>query len=133
MSQRNKVEVRIAGKDYRLVGVDSDEHIQKIGLYVDKKMNEVLRANVKLSTSMAAVLTALNIADDYSKIKDSEEALRKELEDLRRKFKELSSQTESLIVERERNAKQRSDLQIELAKREAELHEVRNSITKANR
>ena len=34
MSQRNKVEVRIAGKDYKLVGVDSDEHIQKIGLYV---------------------------------------------------------------------------------------------------
>ena len=133
MSQRNKVEVRIAGKDYKLVGVDSDEHIQKIGLYVDRKMNEVLRANVKLSTSMAAVLTALNIADDYSKLKESDDELRKELEDLRRKFKELSAQTESLIVERERNAKQKSDLQIELAKREAELKEVRSSLEKADR
>ncbi len=133
MSQRNKVEVRIAGKDYKLVGVDSDEHIQKIGLYVDRKMNEVLRSNIKLSTSMAAVLTALNIADDYSKLKESDDGLRKELEDLRRKFKELSAQTESLIVERERNAKQKSDLQIELAKREAELKEVRSSLEKADR
>ena len=37
MTVKNKVYVRIAGKDYTLMGVESDEYIQKIGMYIDKK------------------------------------------------------------------------------------------------
>ncbi|MDD4493372.1 MAG: cell division protein ZapA [Eubacteriales bacterium] len=133
MSQKNKVEVRIGGKIYKLVGVDPDEYIQKIGLYVDKKMNEVQRVNTNLSTSMAAVLTALNVADDFIKSKENGQALERELEEKRNKVKQLTAQTENLIVERERLSKQKTDLQLELAKREAELREVRNNLAKVSR
>lgn len=133
MSQKNKVEVRIGGKIYKLVGVDPDEYIQKIGLYVDKKMNEVQRVNTNLSTSMAAVLTALNVADDYVKSKESGLSLERELEETRNRVKQLTAQTENLIVERERLSKQKTDLQLELAKREAELREVRNNLAKVSR
>jgi cell division protein ZapA len=37
MTPKNKVNVRIAGKDYTLVGTESDEYIQKVGLYIDKR------------------------------------------------------------------------------------------------
>jgi len=69
MAEKNKVEVRIAGKDYTLVGCESEEYIQKVALYIDKKMTEIMRMNNKLSTSMASVLTAVNVAMSISKLR----------------------------------------------------------------
>ena len=77
MPDKNRVEVRIAGKDYRIRGVESDEYLQKIALYVDKKMSEIMKKDNKLSTSMVAVLTALNVADDYLKTRESEYNLKR--------------------------------------------------------
>lgn len=133
MTAKNKVEVRIAGKDYTLVGTESDEYIQKVGLYIDKKMNEIMKVNNRLSTSMAAVLTAINVADDFFKAHENELTFKKdfkkaqdELEKLRDSNKEI---TEENAILNNRN----TNLQLELAKREAELKEVRNSLDKVRR
>jgi len=37
VADKNRVEVRIAGKDYRLVGTESEEYIQRVSLFVDKR------------------------------------------------------------------------------------------------
>ena len=133
MAARNKVEVRIGGKDYILVGSESDEYIQKVALYIDRKMNEVTKVNSKLSTSLAAVLTAVNVADDLFKMQQSETNLavelkraKEELEQLRAEVKRLSNENSALFTKN-------NDLQIELAKREAELKEVRNTVEKYSR
>lgn len=130
MTGKNKVVVRIAGKDYTLVGSESDEYIQKIGLYIDRKMVEILRMNSRLSTSMAAVLTAVNIADDLFKALESESQLKKEnkkyQEELDRLKEENKTVTDQNMLLNSRN----TNLQLELAKREAELSEVRNSMEK---
>ena len=133
MTARNKVDIRIAGKDYTVVGVESEEYIQRVGLYIDKKMNEIIKFNSKLSTSMAAVLTAINVADDFFKSHESEVNLKKEL-------KKLTEENEALKIEKKRLSEENAasngmntSLQLELAKREAELREVRNSIDKASR
>jgi cell division protein ZapA len=128
--QKNKVQVRIAGKDYALVGVESDEYIQKVGLYIDKKMNEVMRNNNKLSTSLAAVLTAVNVADDYFKIYESEANFKKQLSEALNELKTLREEKKRLLDENEQMNKKATELQLELAKREAELREVRNSLEK---
>lgn len=127
---KNKVEVRIAGKDYTLVGTESDEYMQKVGLYVDKKMHEVMRLNNKLSTSMAAVLTALNIVDDFFKCHESEGVLRKELKKLQEELNRAKADKKHLAEENSTLSSRNTTLQLELAKREAELKEVRNSIDK---
>ena len=62
--QKTKTVVKIAGKEYTIVGVKPEEYIHKVAIYVDKKMQEV-NANGNLSTTMSAVLTAINIADEY--------------------------------------------------------------------
>ena len=133
LTARNKVDIRIAGKDYTVVGVESEEYIQRVGLYIDKKMNEIIKFNSKLSTSMAAVLTAINVADDFFKSHESEVNLKKEL-------KKLTEENEALKIEKKRLSEENAasngmntSLQLELAKREAELREVRNSIDKASR
>lgn len=130
MAEKNKVEVRIAGKDYRLTGFESDEYIQRIGLYIDKKMNEVLRQNNKLSTSMAAVLTAINVADDLMKVKDSDEKNGKEIIGLNKKIRTLEEEKNRITKEKDMLSRRNTDLQLELAKREAELREVRNTLEK---
>lgn len=133
MTDKNKVAVRIAGKDYTLVGVESEEYIQKIGLYIDKKMNEIARANNKLSTSMAAVLTSLNVADDYFKAHDNEILFKKEHKRLQEEAEKLKAENRRLSEENNILSNKNTSLQVELAKREAELSEVRNSLDKISR
>lgn len=133
MTSKNKVVIRIASKDYTLIGVESDEYIQKVGLYIDKKMNEILIRNNRLSTSLAAVLTALNVADDFFKSRENEISIRKEKEIMIEELQRLKSESIKLKEENGILSASNTTLQLELAKREAELGEVRNSINKGNR
>ena len=133
MTVKNKVEIRIAGKDYTLVGVESDEYIQKVGLYIDRKMNEVLKVNSTLSTAMASVLTAINVADDFFKAQDSEKYLKKELKQVTEELEKLREENKRLSEENAILATRNTGLQLELVKREAELGEARNSISKSYR
>lgn len=130
MSEKNRVDIRIAGKEYTLVGVESDEYIQKIGLYIDKKMAEAMRSNSKLSTAMAAVLTAINVADDYFKSHENEEALKVELKRLREELDKTREANKRLGDENTILSNANTRMQLELVKRETELAEVRNSIEK---
>lgn len=133
MTVKNRVEVRIAGKDYTLMGQETDEYMQKVGLYVDKKMNEIMRLNSRLSTSMAAVLTALNVADDFFKVRESESSFKKELEQTKNELEALRAERDQLLEENTSLSETNTILQLELAKREAELREVRNTLEKASR
>jgi cell division protein ZapA len=130
---KNKVEVRICGKDYTLVGVESDEYIQRVGLYIDKKMNEITKTNTKLSTSMAAVLTAINVADDYFNAHESELHLKKENKHMHEDLEKLKIELARLSEENSVLLTRNTSLQLELAKREAELSEVRNNLDKVSR
>ncbi|MDR0896934.1 MAG: cell division protein ZapA [Oscillospiraceae bacterium] len=73
-----KTTVRIGGRDYTMVGVDSEEHIRRVAIYVDRRMDELAMAT-RLPQPMVAVLTAMNIADDLIKAQDENTRLRKEL------------------------------------------------------
>lgn len=133
MSGKNKVNVRIAGKDYTLVGSEPEEYIQKVALYVDKKLNTIMNQNIKLSTSMASVLTAINIADEYFKAHENMDNLSKELNSLREELQKLRDENTSLANENAVLANKNTNYQLQLAKREAELNEVRNSFKREKR
>lgn len=133
LTARNKVELRIAGKDYIIVGTEPEEYIQKVGHYIDRKMSEVMKSSSNLSTSMAAVLTAINIGDDFLKTHESETNLRKELKKAQEELEDLKSEKQRVAQENAMLAGQNTNLKLELAKREAELGEVRNSLEKVSR
>lgn len=68
----NKVEVVIGGKVLTIRSAESAEHVQRIALYVSQKI-EMLKANnlsAVVDERLRALLIALNIADDYFKMKD---------------------------------------------------------------
>ncbi|MCI2058147.1 MAG: cell division protein ZapA [Oscillibacter sp.] len=71
----NRVIVNICGEDYTFVTDENAAYMQKIGSYVDQKMQEILSGS-HVGRSDAAVLTAANIADDLFKEQSSSEQLR---------------------------------------------------------
>ena len=81
MGKKNKVIVRIGGREYAMRGAESEEYIHKVAIYVDKKMQEISAKQPPLSISMLAVLTAINLADEVIKQKDEIHRLKKELEE----------------------------------------------------
>ena len=133
MTAKNKVELRIAGKDYTIVGSEPEEYIHRVGLYVDKKMTDIIKINNKLSTSMAAVLTAINVVDDLFKSRDSEQELKNQLKKATEELEKLKRENKALQQENTILGNQNTELKLELAKREAELNEVRNTLDKAER
>ena len=64
---RNKTSVRIDGQEYILAGDESEEYMHEVAIFVDRKMTEIHSQFENLSTSMVAVLSALNIADELLK------------------------------------------------------------------
>lgn len=78
-----KTTVRIAGRDYTMVGTDSAEHMHRVAGYVDRKMAELQLAS-RMPAPMVSVLTAMNIADDLLKAQDENRRLRQQLASLSR-------------------------------------------------
>lgn len=68
--EANKVNVRIFGQEYVLTGDKSREHMIRVAAYVDTKMHEVA-SGFRNGTQVAlAVLSAVNIADEYFSVMD---------------------------------------------------------------
>ncbi|MBP3486727.1 MAG: cell division protein ZapA [Oscillospiraceae bacterium] len=74
----NRVVVNICGEDYTLVADESASYMQKVSTYVNDKLDEVL-TGAKVGRTDAAVLTALNIADELFKAQAAAEQLRSQI------------------------------------------------------
>ncbi len=68
---KNRVKISIDGKSFTLVGEETEEHMRQVAAYIDQKMTEVRQkaVAVTLDSSLAYVLTSINVADDYLKEK----------------------------------------------------------------
>ncbi len=82
----NKLTVKLDGREYTIVSEESREYMLEISDIVNKKLNEIKIQNCKLSTSMAALLVALNMADDLKKAETAAGELAEENEDLRKRL-----------------------------------------------
>ena len=85
MNEMNKVIVKINGSEYPMVGPKSEEHMLKVAKYVDQEIRKNNEANPKLSTSVAAILSAVNIADVLFECGEENDELSKENEELKKK------------------------------------------------
>lgn len=71
--------VKINGAEYRISCDADEEYIRHVAYYVDKNMRGLIERDKRLSTSMAAVLTAVNICDEYMQAQEDNEKLRAQL------------------------------------------------------
>lgn len=68
--EANKVNVRIYGHEYMLTGEKSRDHMIRVAAYVDTKIHEVAGSFRYGSSTALAVLSAVNIADEYFSVMD---------------------------------------------------------------
>lgn len=92
----NVVTIKINGIEYNLKGDEREEYLHMVASYVDKKIKNIMDNNEKLSTSSAAILTALNLGDDMFKSKTLCKELSNKGEELNKHDEELTEQLEDL-------------------------------------
>lgn len=88
----NIVTIRINGIEHNLKGEENEEYLHKVAGYVDKKLKKIMATNSKLNTTSAAILTAINTADEMFKIEA-------ECKDADKKFEESSNDIKELTEE----------------------------------
>ena len=77
---KNRVTVTIAGQEYTLVATEEEGYVEKVAQHVDTQMKQVLEG-ARVSLVDGAVLTAVNIADEYFKEVEASENLRRQLKE----------------------------------------------------
>lgn len=95
----SNVAVKIDGFEYNLKGKEDDEYLSHVVNYAETKMNELKEKNSKLSTSAAAMLTAINFVDEIFKGKNDYNQLFENFEALKKNQEELRAQVEILLKE----------------------------------
>ena len=76
---KNKVIVTIAGQEYTMVAVEDEAYVRKCAAHVDGQLHGLLSG--RLSRADAAVLAAMNVADQYFKEQESCENLRRQIKE----------------------------------------------------
>jgi len=90
MEQKVRVNVKIFGQDYVLSGDTTRDHMMKVAGYVDARMQEISQGSTSCPLSSLAVLSAVNIADEYFKMKE-------EIEDIKRENQRLQKDTQHYV------------------------------------
>lgn len=105
---KNKITVRINGSEYILTGDEKEDYLFSIANYVDKKIKEIANQNTKHSTTSAAVLGALTIADELYKARAENAVLKERVnepmekyEAIVKKYQEMEEKYKSLVQEHE--------------------------------
>ncbi|ADI02481.1 MAG TPA: cell division protein ZapA [Syntrophothermus lipocalidus] len=80
-SEFTRVNVKIFGEDYVVKGTEDPEYIQMLAAYVDRKMQGISQKMPSLPATKVAVLAALNLADELSKLQEDYDELVKKLEE----------------------------------------------------
>ena len=77
---KNIVRVEILGREYMVKSDEEQGRVEKIAAYVNQKIREISGGPQTVSTLNAAILAALNIADDYFKVLDEKGGHRQDYE-----------------------------------------------------
>ncbi|OKL38293.1 cell division protein ZapA [Domibacillus mangrovi] len=81
--QKTRLTVDIYGYQYTIVGTESEYHIRRVTEMVDDKMREIGNRNATLDTQKIAVLTAVNMVNDYLKMEEELQEMKMELSRLK--------------------------------------------------
>jgi cell division protein ZapA len=83
---KKALDVEILGQKFTISSDAEEGYMLKVADYVDGKMQELMRASKPVAKSNVAMLAALNIADEYHRLKDMHEAILTRLDQLAKKL-----------------------------------------------
>lgn len=80
------VEVTILGQKFVVRSDSDDTYVQKVASFVDQKMNDILQKTKSVSNLNVAILSAMNIADEFYRYRDKKD---KSCQDVEKKLSEM--------------------------------------------
>jgi cell division protein ZapA len=83
---KKALDVEILGQKFTISSDAEEGYMLKVADYVDGKMQELMRSSKPVAKSNVAMLAALNIADEYYRLKDTHEAILTRLDQLSKKL-----------------------------------------------
>ena len=120
----NKVKVTIMGADYSILAEDDPRYVQLLGKELDSKMAGIMKVNSRLSTPQAAVLAALDYADESKKATVTADRLREQIKDYLDDASAAKSKADLARHDSERLKKEVEALQAENERLRRELDAV---------
>lgn len=127
MDERITTKVRIGGVEYTISSTADEEYVRHVAYFVDKKLSELAKNDKRLSTVMAAVLTSVNIADDYFRAKEDAEALRSQLLQYADEAGALNAENQRLEAENKRLKEENKNLQLQNARLDTEVKQFKRT------
>ena len=100
MSEKNTVSVLIGGKVIRLSGYESEDYLQRVASYMNRKMSDLseLKGYNRMTAENKSLLLSLNICDDYYKAKNQAEVYEEDLQTKDREIYDLKQRIVDLEV-----------------------------------
>ena len=90
----NNIRFIVGGITYSIMSEDSAEYIESLGRELDHKMDLLAKKNPFLSTTMVAVLAAMDAADAAKKAEIENAELRRRLDDMTEQYTIMKSAAE---------------------------------------
>ncbi len=89
---KSLVRIEIMGREYNIRSDEGEERVKKIAAYVDEKLRKISEISKTTSTLNAAILAAMDIANEYFEALEGRTHLRHRVEEIETKS--------SLLIER---------------------------------
>jgi cell division protein ZapA len=86
MAMKKALDVEILGQKFTIASDAEESYMIKVAGYVDGKMQELMRSPKSVAKTNVAMLAALNIADEYYRLKDAHEAVLNRLDQLSKRL-----------------------------------------------
>lgn len=67
---KKAVEITIMGQKFVVKSESDESYVQRVAVYVNEKANDILNKTKSVSSVSVAMLTAMNIADEFFKYKE---------------------------------------------------------------
>lgn len=103
--EKKKINVQIDGRNFTVVGSNSETYVRELAAYVDSKIKKLTNKNDRLSQTMAATLAALNIAEELN-------TTERELDELKKQAKEPIEKYEDAISHWEKSQETIKNLEL---------------------
>jgi len=83
---KKSLDVEILGQKFTISSEAEEGYMLKVAGYVNDKMQELVRSSKPVAKANIAMLAALNIADEYHRLKDAHESILSRLNQLSKRL-----------------------------------------------
>jgi len=125
VEELNHIKVVIGGETYELMSADSEEHVQSVANYIDKKIKEIYRKKntSHINHKLRVLFISLNIADDLFKEKEKNIKLESEVKRLKAQLTTSLEENAKMNEENKLLLENITYLQDELSRTKREIKE----------